>query len=115
MVVAGWEGLVVPAVGGFEVVVVAAEGGEVVGVGGALWFRGVWWSRSQVVAGMRHPGNTQVVSRVSTMRRCWGVGRRFVVPVAMGIAVVGWVTVHRHSLRTWSWVTCLAMSAITGP
>jgi hypothetical protein len=48
---------------------------------------------SQVVAGMRQPGNTQVVARVSMWRRWVAVGRRLVMSVTMVDPVAGSVTV----------------------
>ena len=60
---------------------------------GPPWEWGVRWSRSQSVAGLRHPGKVQVRSRVSTWRRCAAVGRRLVVPLATIWPVSGWVMV----------------------
>ena len=53
---------------------------RLVGAVGPFSAHVVVWSRSQAVAGMQHPGNTQVRSLDATVRRCFLVGRHRVVP-----------------------------------
>ena len=116
LVVAVGEGLVGPAGVVSDLVVVAAEGGEVVD-----W----WWvRRGPRVGGGRgrsrrrasdSRGRCRCGWRASTWRRWAVVGRRRVVPLSMTWPVSGWVRVHRHSAPGWFSATWRAMSAMTGP
>ena len=81
LVVAVGEGLAGPSVLVADAVAVAAARVGVVFAGGSAVFRGVWWSRSLLMAGMRQPGKTQAALRASTLQRCDVVGPRRVMSV----------------------------------